>query len=64
MRKAKPRRTAPRRSRRPGRVGRIAASLGQGGRRLVILLLLGAALAYPGAFLADALLGAIFAAVP
>lgn len=64
MRKAKPRRTVPRRSRRPGRIARIATSLGRGGRRLVILLLLGAALAYPGAFLADALLGAIFAAVP
>ncbi|MFN7001415.1 hypothetical protein [Elioraea tepidiphila] len=64
MRKAKPRRTAPRRSRRPGRIARIAAALGHGGRRLVLLLLLGAALAYPGAFLADALLGAIFAAVP
>jgi hypothetical protein len=64
MRKAKPRRSAPRRSRRPGRVARLTASLVRGGRRLAILLLLGAALAYPGAFLADALLGAIFAAVP
>jgi hypothetical protein len=64
MRKAKPRRVAPRRSRRPGRIARIAAALRRGGRRLVILLLLGAALAYPGAFLADVLLGAIFAAVP
>lgn len=43
---------------------RIATALGQRGQRLVVLLLLGAALAYPGAFLADALLGAIFAAVP
>jgi hypothetical protein len=42
----------------------MAAALRRGGRRLVILLLLGAALAYPGAFLADVLLGAIFAAVP
>lgn len=64
MRKAKPRRSAPRRPRRPGRAARLAAALGRGGRRLVILLLLGAALAYPGAFLADALLGAILAAVP
>lgn len=64
MSKAKPRRTAPRRSRRPGRLARIAAAVGRGGRRLAILLLLGAALAYPGAFLADALLGAILAAVP
>lgn len=64
MRKAKPRRAAPRRPRRPGRVMRIATALGQRGRRLLVLLLLGAALAYPGAFLADALLGAIFAAVP
>lgn len=64
MKKAKPRRTVPRRSRRPGRIARIAGALAQGGRRLVVLLLLGAALAYPGAFLADALLGAIFAAVP
>lgn len=64
MRKAKLRRSAPRRPRRPGRVARIATALGQRGRRLALLLLLGAALAYPGAFLADALLGAIFAAVP
>ena len=64
MKKTKPRRAAARRSRRPGRVARLAAALGRGGRRLAVLLLLGAALAYPGAFLADALLGAIFAAVP
>lgn len=58
-------RKAPSRSRPPRRRGpsRLAA-LGRGGRRLALLLLLGAALAYPGAFLADALLGAIFAAVP
>lgn len=49
------RRPAPRR--RPGRLGRL-------GRRILLLLLLGVVLAYPGAFLADALLGAIFAAVP
>jgi hypothetical protein len=64
MKKAKPRRAASRRSRRPGRIARIATAFGRGGRRLLLLLLLGVALAYPGAFLADALLGAIFAAVP
>lgn len=64
MRKATPRRSTARRRARPGRIARIVAALGRGGRRLALLLLLGAALAYPGAFLADALLGAIFAAVP
>jgi hypothetical protein len=59
-----PRRAAPRRRPRASRLVRLAAALGRGGRRLAILLVLGAALAYPGAFLADALLGAIFAAVP
>ncbi|WP_439580798.1 hypothetical protein [Elioraea sp.] len=53
-----------RRRPRPGRLARIAAGLGRGGRRIAVLLLLAAVLAYPGAFLADALLGAIFAAVP
>lgn len=58
-----PARRAP--ARRPARRGpsRLAV-LGRGARRIALLLLLGAALAYPGAFLADALLGAIFAAVP
>lgn len=59
-----PARRAP--ARRPARrrgPSRLAV-LGRGARRIALLLLLGAALAYPGAFLADALLGAIFAAVP
>jgi hypothetical protein len=55
-----PARRAPARRRDPSRL----AALGRGARRIALLLLLGAALAYPGAFLADALLGAIFAAVP
>lgn len=63
MRKAPSRSRPPRRSPRRRGPSRLAA-LGRGGRRLALLLLLGAALAYPGAFLADALLGAIFAAVP
>ncbi len=39
---------------------RALAGLGRRGRRVLILLLLGALLAYPGAFLADALLQLIF----
>ncbi|MDW8443728.1 MAG: hypothetical protein RML45_05015 [Acetobacteraceae bacterium] len=35
---------------------RLLAGFGRGSRRLLILLLLGALFAYPGAFLADALL--------
>ena len=42
----------------------MLARLGQAGRRTALLVLLGAVLAYPGAFLIDALIGAILAAVP
>ncbi|GIX11255.1 hypothetical protein [Elioraea sp.] len=62
-RRSPARRAAPRRPARRRGPARLAA-LGRGVRRLALLLLLGAALAYPGAFLADALLGAILAAVP
>ncbi|WP_157967038.1 hypothetical protein [Elioraea thermophila] len=44
----------------PLRVARALTGLGRRGRRLLILLLLGALFAYPGAFLADALLQLIF----
>ncbi len=39
---------------------RALAGLGRRGRRVLVLLLLGALLAYPGAFLADALLQLMF----
>ena len=42
------------------RMVRALAGLGRRGRRVLILLLLGALLAYPGAFLADALLQLMF----
>lgn len=63
MRKAPSRPKAQRRS--PRRRGpSLLARFGQAGRRVALLVLLGAVLAYPGAFLIDAVLGAILAAVP
>ena len=63
MRKAPSRPKTQRRS--PRRRGpSVLTRLGQAGRRAALLVLLGAVLAYPGAFLIDALIGAILAAVP
>lgn len=57
------RRRAPPATRQGGRRGalrRAADGIGRRGRRLLLLVLLGALLAYPGAFLADAVLAALF----
>jgi len=55
----KRRRPARQRGGRTGRPRLARRGLGRRLRRAILLLLLGAALAYPGAFLADALLAAL-----